>query len=611
MPSLFDVNNYKGKIESLVLSKTNNVLKINGDINLSILYGLNLVVKDISFKSQDGEKLFDSKELILAPKFLPLLKGNLLFDSISIVEPNIYITKKKNIKKYNWEIAFQKKNKDTEAKENKTKVKEIRKSKKINPLNINSLNISDANIFIKVNGKKDKFDKINFKLDYEDNNQYLIKGDIIYNEEKLDFYYDLKYSDSEANIIGNIKGKSLVIKNNTSINVNTLKGNSKLSMKVIKLSSFLKQNYLKNQSLEVDANLAFTGNSIKINKARISNNDNIINLDGNYLKKNKRNYLTLNLKTDKLSLDKLLYIETNSKKSKEKKLENKKKNNSVINDEKHLIDIIFDKLNSYDIKANFLANEMKIYKETLNNVNIEFNKKKDLDIFININDNFLKNTKAKSKIMKNKTALFSLSIESLKIEKINQLTGFNKLSGILGLSIDGKTNLSNKKSILKELNGVIKANTNNVKINKLNLKALKSNIININNINALLNLNNDVFKGNTSLKNQDIFIKIVDGNLKLKKTNIFLEENKISAEGFYKLETNEINLGLNYNDYNELLSLFKIRFKGNIKNINTTLDYEKEKADNIIEKMLEKKMKKIIKDKLDSKFNNIIDNLLD
>ena len=99
MPSLFDVNNYKGKIESLVFSKTNNILKINGDINLSMLYGVNLIVKDISFKSQDGEKLFNSKELILAPKILPLLKGNLQFNSINIVQPNIYIEKKKKYKK--------------------------------------------------------------------------------------------------------------------------------------------------------------------------------------------------------------------------------------------------------------------------------------------------------------------------------------------------------------------------------------------------------------------------------------------------------------------------------------------------------------------------------
>ena len=63
MPSLFDINNYKGKIENLFYNKTNNTLKIAGDISLSFLSGLKLSVKDISFVSNDGENLFQSEEL--------------------------------------------------------------------------------------------------------------------------------------------------------------------------------------------------------------------------------------------------------------------------------------------------------------------------------------------------------------------------------------------------------------------------------------------------------------------------------------------------------------------------------------------------------------------
>ena len=51
MPSLFDINNYKRKIESLVYSKTGNTLKIKGNINVTLLTGLKLSVKDISFIS--------------------------------------------------------------------------------------------------------------------------------------------------------------------------------------------------------------------------------------------------------------------------------------------------------------------------------------------------------------------------------------------------------------------------------------------------------------------------------------------------------------------------------------------------------------------------------
>ena len=107
MPSLFDINNYKGKIENLFFNKTNNTLKIAGEISLSFFSGLRLSVKDISFLSNDGENLLKSEELLLSPKFFPLLKGELLFDSVKIVKPTIYITKKID-KKYNWETALKK-----------------------------------------------------------------------------------------------------------------------------------------------------------------------------------------------------------------------------------------------------------------------------------------------------------------------------------------------------------------------------------------------------------------------------------------------------------------------------------------------------------------------
>ena len=107
-------------------------------------------------------------------------------------------------------------------------------------------------------------------------------------------------------------------------------------------------------------------------------------------------------------------------------------------------------------------------------------------------------------------------------------------------------------------------------------------------------------------------VEIKNGNLKLPKTDILLDDNKITATGLYELAPNKININLNYDDENNtLLSLFNVNFKGNIKNIETSLDYNQAKTDQLIKDMLEKKMKKIIKDKLDNKFNDIIDNLLE
>ena len=107
-------------------------------------------------------------------------------------------------------------------------------------------------------------------------------------------------------------------------------------------------------------------------------------------------------------------------------------------------------------------------------------------------------------------------------------------------------------------------------------------------------------------------MKLKTANLKLPKTDILLDDNKITATGLYELAPNNININLNYNnENNKLLSLFNVNFKGNIKNIQTSLDYNKAKTDQLLGDILEKKMKKVIKDKLDNKFNDIIENLLE
>ena len=78
------------------------------------------------------------------------------------------------------------------------------------------------------------------------------------------------------------------------------------------------------------------------------------------------------------------------------------------------------------------------------------------------------------------------------------------------------------------------------------------------------------------------------------------------------LASTNIDTMFNYDDKkNKLLSLFIINVKGSINNIDTTIDYNQEKAEKIISSLVESKMKKIIKNKLDTKFNNIIENLLD
>ena len=612
MPSLFDINNYKEKIESLVYSKTGNTLKIKGNINVTLLTGLKLSVKDISFISNDGEDLFKSKELLIAPQLFPLLKGDLKFNAIKIIQPTVYVTKK-NSKKYNWVRAFNKNIEDKSMKDLNRSLKNNNKNnqKKLNPLNINSLSIVDAEVLSSDEKKKNKYSNIDVRLNYKNNNKYFMEGNFSYKKEKINFSYDLNYLEKNVNIKGSVIGKSFKVINNTNIDTNTLSGQSTINIEVNELDSLLKNNYLSDQSLRMDANLSFTEKSIKFNDASVKNKKNLINLKGDLTKKGNVNIVNVNLNSNILDMNDFFYFNSKIKRSSELQGEKQTEKNTNENKQKHLVDNIFEKLNFFDIYADFSANEVLYKNHNIKNVKVKFSKKKNLNIAVSLNNNFAKELKIKSKINKKKFSTFVIYAKNLDVEKVNDYMGYNRLSGLLNLSIEGNTNVKNKKSIMNQLNGELKLNTKSLQINGINLKKMKSNILRIENIDDILEFKKNVFKGNTNISNQDLFIKIANGQLKLPETDILLDENKIIATGFYELIPQNINVNLNFNDEkNKLLSLFNVNFKGNINKMVTTLDYDKEKTNQLIGDMVEKKMKKVIKDKLDNKFNDIIENLL-
>ena len=86
-----------------------------------------------------------------------------------------------------------------------------------------------------------------------------------YKEEKIKFSYDIKYLNENINIRGFINGKGLELNNNTNIDANSISGESDIDVKINNFSSFVKNNYLRDQSLKLDAKVSFTDKSIKFN----------------------------------------------------------------------------------------------------------------------------------------------------------------------------------------------------------------------------------------------------------------------------------------------------------------------------------------------------------
>ena len=64
MPSLFDLNNYKGKIEKIVFNKTGNKLSINGDIKLKFRPRLSITINNVNYNIDTNNKLFSSEEFV-------------------------------------------------------------------------------------------------------------------------------------------------------------------------------------------------------------------------------------------------------------------------------------------------------------------------------------------------------------------------------------------------------------------------------------------------------------------------------------------------------------------------------------------------------------------
>ena len=124
-PSLFDIKSYKNKIEEIVFLKTGNILNLNGDISLSILSGVKLKVDKIEYKINNGDRLFISDELIISPDIFSLIKGNIIFKSLKLVNPIFYITNN-DTENSNWSKAF--KNNNNTTKNSKEKNSQNRRS---------------------------------------------------------------------------------------------------------------------------------------------------------------------------------------------------------------------------------------------------------------------------------------------------------------------------------------------------------------------------------------------------------------------------------------------------------------------------------------------------
>ena len=110
-PNLIDWNSYKGDIIAQAKAATGRDLAIDGDIDFSVLPGLQLTAANIRFANLEGGSAADMvrlKSLDIQIRLLPLLQGRIEADAITLLEPEILLERLAD-GRVNWDLATAKK----------------------------------------------------------------------------------------------------------------------------------------------------------------------------------------------------------------------------------------------------------------------------------------------------------------------------------------------------------------------------------------------------------------------------------------------------------------------------------------------------------------------
>lgn len=90
----FDLNKYKSYAENLVFKETGRKLAINGDADLGISLIPTLIVNDVELANPSWAKqpqMVKIKQLELKFALLPLLRKEVMIDTVALVQPEIYL----------------------------------------------------------------------------------------------------------------------------------------------------------------------------------------------------------------------------------------------------------------------------------------------------------------------------------------------------------------------------------------------------------------------------------------------------------------------------------------------------------------------------------------
>ena len=622
-PSFFDINNYKSKIIQIVNKRSNLQLNINGDLKLSLFPMIKISIEEASISKKNIPQLFYSKNIFIYPSIYSLVKGKLLFKKIKFDNATLNIVNDEN-KKSNWQLAFEKDNKNNKK---KTIDEEENQDEKIkihenNPKNniflaINTLVIQNSKIIYDNDNKKTVISKFDASLLQNKSKEYELVGDFLYQNKNMNYKYNVKNIKGNYVVQGFLYLNQAYIKKSIEINIDNKKLQGNISLKSNDLNLLINSSVLK--PIKIDLATDFYVNNSEFHLTNISArlNNNKLNGKIEYINKYNQKIANILLQSNEININNFIKEGTNKSQNNKKKNNEDDMQNEKVSNKNKVINFsttyknYLKNLNTNKIQAKIDLNNIVYNKFNIEDLEIKLDSEKNKIMEFSFKNLFKGNLKGNVRVDKRDNLYVDLSGDNINLNDLLRIYNINNLKGNLSVKNKYKLNIKNKTNVLQDLTGESFFNLNNVELVGVNFQHLKKNIKNLKNINDINNLKNSFLSGNTYIPNQKIDFKYKNGVFYVPITEIQLGEDNYLLEGSHNIIENNLDFNIKYNkpEFN-LLSLFNIKLSGKINNVNTELNYDLDNLGVVLKDLAKSKLKKKIEKKLEKKFDNIMNNLL-
>ena len=477
---------------------------------------------------------------------------------------------------------------------------------------INNFYLKNSSLKYSDTNTEETIDDINLNFRQDNKKKYSLKGSFVNKGLKTNINFIGSNVNKEVSLEGDLSSKLYKLTGSGIYNYHLNNGKFNIAGNIKSKQFLSKIKNLKGDDLQINAELILNKNILLIEKLKLFFHDTLFHGSANLNFTKKKSDIIIKLSSDKLVLDKFFNIsqalrddQASFDKSNSKGISNKTE------DVKKNINV-FEVLEKINLDSVIKAKQV-IYKDIhVDNIVVKLNKKKNMNVFLEGQNFFKASIKSKLSLTKKMNFFLDANLSNLSLIDLNKYYDVNLISGNINLSTNLKGKFEKGEKIYKSIYGNSLISSKEIIIKNFNLKALKTDIIKLDNLTKINEARKALFNGNTNIKDQKIKFVHDKETIKIPITRIKIDPGFITTSGNYNIDENNLNLISKYeSDQNKLLSLFSLKTTGQISKPLTQISFDEGAVTSILEKVAEKKLKKVIEEKLEEKFDNILDKLLE